>query len=521
MGRWLWGSAAGAVAVAAAWAGSATIPRPAGDGEIPDVLIENLSAGTVIEQYVVHLVSILRVADRAGDGLDRADIELSRAKREAQARARAVSEVLGYDLNGDFKITRDEIAMVAQGEEPYRAQQVQSTIDRFDGDGDGSITLAEADASAQESDGDAQIDALLALDPNRDGKLTAAELHALAERAFGRIDSDGDGKISPAEYQRIEERVEEARMIRSAPRCDLPPVPERAKLLVYGGYESDAISSVAVGGPDQETNFIDVTIEPGPTPLYLVLTSYESMVWRLSGATGRVDHVVVSSFNTARAKPVVAPARPSPSSSRIPRPMLQPSGLSASGVIGIARGKVTIAKSGCPGYFHQVDSSLKRVLAPVTRALGRTPDAVFGSYSARRVSLPSGMIVNSKRDSAPVPRGFDAASWSEAARFWPGGLVTVDPSQVVAAAGVAPYKVLPSQMGLSQLIGSGAIEQRPSGVFRIVKPIAHMPPSMGGAHSVTLIFAQGVPVPPGSSGHSCVIQEVNGSADIRTPNCTR
>ena len=31
--------------------------------------------------------------------------------------------------------------------------------------------------------------------------------------------------------------------------------------MAFGAYEGDSISSVAVGGPDQETNLIDVTIE--------------------------------------------------------------------------------------------------------------------------------------------------------------------------------------------------------------------------------------------------------------------
>ncbi len=74
-------------------------------------------------------------------------------------------------------------------------------------------------------------------------------------------------------------------------------------------------------------------------------------------------------------------------------------------------------------------------------------------------------------------------------------------------------------MGLSQLIGSGHVERTASGAFRIVKPITHMPPSMGGAHSVKLIVAKGVPVPPGSPGHSCVILEETGVATAGGPHC--
>lgn len=95
----------------------------------------------------------------------------------------------------------------------------------------------------------------------------------------------------------------------------------------------------------------------------------------------------------------------------------------------------------------------------------------------------------------------------------------VNPRQVVADTRVDPYKVLPCQMGLSQLIGAGAIELTASRAFHIVKPIAHMPPSMGGAHSVKLIVAKGVPVPPGSPVHSCVVLEEESAATSSGPGC--
>ena len=510
--------AAGALSLAAVGIATANIDRPVAENEIPSVLLERLNPGTVLEQYLASTIGMLRSSDREGDGLDRGDVTLMRARAVAQARAIAVSEVLAYDLNGDFKVTGGEVAQLAQGEEPYRHQHSEATFERFDDNSDGVITLIEAADAAREAAGDMQVEALLALDPDGEGRLMAAELRTIAERAFARVDRDSDGEISPEEYKAIEARTQEARLLRSALRCDLPQVPARAKLVVYGGYESDAISSVSVGGPEQETNFIDVSIEPGATPLYLVLTSYESMVWRVSGATDRVAQAVVASLNTGRAAPITlrdkARRGPPTTASRV--------GVSASGVIGIPRDRVTIASSGCPPYFSNTKGGeAKLALATLHRALGRDPDAVFGSYSARRVSLPSGAIHKSDRDSASVPRGFDAASWPDAMRFWPGGLVTVDPKQVIAMARVEPYKVLPSQMGLSQLIGSGHVERTASGAFRIVKPIAHMPPSMGGAHSVKLIVAKGVPVPPGSPGHSCVILEETGAAtdDGRTVQC--
>ena len=132
-------------------------------------------------------------------------------------------------------------------------------------------------------------------------------------------------------------------------------------------------------------------------------------------------------------------------------------GVSASGVIGLPRERVTIASSGCPQYFVNTEAGeAKMALATLRRALGRDPDAVFGSYSARRVSLPSGALHRSDRDGAPVPRGFDATTWPDATRFWPGGLVMVDPRQVIAKARVEPYEVLPSCL-VPAIDGAGLI----------------------------------------------------------------
>jgi hypothetical protein len=499
---------AGSLALGGAAVGAARNGRAAAEGGSADALIERLHSGAALEQYLAQLVGALRVADRDGDGLDRADVELLRAQQAAQARAGTVHQVLALDLNSDFRVSAEEIGRSASGEAPQRAQQVRAMLRLYDSNGDSFITLVEAAAAAQEPRGDDQVEALLALDPNQDSTLTAAELRTLAERAFASVDSDGDGKISLAEYKPIEERVREARLIRSAPKCDLPPLPESVKLVVYGTYRSDALSSVFIGGPDQNTYLTEVTIEPGPTPLYVVLASYESMVWRLSGATDRVARVIVSS---SRANAV--PPRGGASAQRIARVVPPAANLSASGVVGVNRDRVTIAKSDCPPYFSGDESrGAKAALAQIRRALGRAPDAVFATYSASRVSLPSGTITKSARDSASLPAGFDAGTWREAAQFWPGGLAQVDPRDVVAAAAVAPYKVLPSQMGLSQLIGAGAITQIGPDTFRIVGPIAYLPAGMNGAHSVTMIVAKGVPAPPGDPGHSCVLREEDDNA---------
>ncbi len=452
------------------------------------VLLEQLRPDSVLEQYVAQMVGRLRQADRQGDGLDRDDVKLDLAAARAQARASSVAEFLRYDLDGNLEVTRSEVEQVMKRDDDIStANQVNRLLNRADANGDGKVTVVEAAASNRMFGSRNQLDGMLDLDPDGDGKLTPQELTALAEHAFAKVDTDGDQKISQGEYAVIAPSVREAQVASSAPVCDLPVLSGEAKLIAFGAYEGDAISSAVIGGPDEETNIIDVAIEPGSQPLYLVLTSYESMVWRFTGATSRVARAVVTSLGTE-------------------------AGISASGVVGLSARKVTIGDPDCPRYFYKTDSQSTVAAATLHRSLGRVPDGISGSYSVQRVSLPSGQIVRAERNSAPLPQGFDAQMWREAVRFWPGGLVAVNPRSVVAKGPVEAYKVLPSQMGLSQLLGSGAIERKSNGALRIVRPIAHMPPSMGGAHSVTLIVASGVPVPLGDPVHSCIITESSGQS---------
>ena len=470
--------------------------------EVPDVLLTPISTRSTIERYVASVVGQLRSADRNGDGLDRGDIELGKKIRLAQSRGDTICRILRYDLDGDFVVTRQELEQSFANSTYTSSSGADNELRQFDRDHDGRITLSEA-AQAQPSMrfDDISAESLLALDPNHDGKLTPAELQPMAERAFKIVDQDGDGTISKEEYAAIAEQRNMIEWLRTHPRCAMPAVPEGALTVAYGTYGGLALSSAAIGGQDQETNLTDVVIEPGTEPLYLVLSSYESMVWRLKGDTRRVAQVVVHSREGVDA-PTAAER------------------ISASGVVGVPAAKVAIQDTGCLDYFDLPNNAQgARSLALFERALVRKPDAAFGSYSTRSVSLPSGALAPATGDSVPVPEGFDARTWPDATRFWPGGLVSVDPKTVVAKTKVAPYEVLPSQMGLSQLAGSGAVQYVSWGKFRIVKPIAHWPPRMTGAHSATLILAKGVPLPPGDSGHSCVISEETGQPVIKGRIC--
>jgi hypothetical protein len=266
--------------------------------------------------------------------------------------------------------------------------------------------------------------------------------------------------------------------------CSVPSPGSNEDVVAVGLYESATLSSAAIGGLDQETNFITVRIEPGDKPLYLVLTSYESMVWRLTGATKRVARVVVSTYHR------------------------QPgTGAPASGVIGIAEPKVSFPRPGCLGNFNNASESPRAL----ERLYGSWLDRIrlVTAYSALDVSLPSGAITPDPKGTPALPPGFDRSAWSEAARYWPGGIAMVPPKLIVSPATARSYQVLPSQAGIAQLLGSGAMVNSGGGL-RIVKAIPHLPSGMGGAHRADISLASGLPIPDGDLVHACLKIEDNG-----------
>jgi hypothetical protein len=346
--------------------------------DIPDGLADGFHRNVHIEQYVAEMVSRLRQADRANDGLDQGDIDFTARRRAAQARAGAIHQVLPMDLDGDLRITRAEIGSSTSDEaddQTTRDRRIDHHLLRYDTDGDGVITLQEAAATAPYQRFDGRLNALLALDPNGDGRLTAEELGPLAEQAFRRVDSNGDGQATDQEIAPLMPRIRENQMIWTAEICTLPPVPSNAKLIVVGSYRSDLTATAQIPGKAKRTHLAEATIEPGSQPLYLVLTSYESMQWQLSGAVNRVTNVVAASLVQGRGS------------------------ISAARVAGIASGKVTIARAGCPNYFYQAGSDeAKRTQASIRASLKRDPDAMFGNYTIGKISLPSGLIAPVETD---------------------------------------------------------------------------------------------------------------------------
>lgn len=455
--------------------------------EAESILLRSLRPNVAREEFVAAALSPLRQLDRDGDGLDGQDLERQDRQRETGWRSQQIAGLLREDYNSDLQVSFDEIDRFAPGDAETRKRRAEQILKKYDTDGDGIATLKEA-MLLPHSDRSTSLKGLLAADRNSDGTVSAKELSVLASMTFDRFDSDGDGLISQEEFVAVSEqrRIHAAAELMRQAGCTFPAAGQRTKVVGFGAYEGDAISSAYVGTPDEETSVIDVTIEAGSDPLYLLFTSYQPVIWRLTGNVERVEHVIASAFTK------------SDRDNRVSR-----ASTSTVGIMGLPKSKVSITSRTClddiqPPREGRTSRNHEMAASRVKTLTGRAADSLFGEYSPVGVSLPSGKILSARPGANTRPEGFDPEVWREAARFWDGGLVRIDPTKVIAAEPVDAYRVLPSQMGLSQLVGAGAARKLDDGRFLILRDIARIPPRMAGAHSATLILSEGVNRPPGT-----------------------
>jgi hypothetical protein len=259
------------------------------------------------------------------------------------------------------------------------------------------------------------------------------------------------------------------------PYCAMPPASTGQKIVLLGSYEGTTSANLSLAGGDQ-TFVADVVVEPGEEPLYVVLTSYSSMIWKFSGAVGRVRNVVATTL------------RRSPNGSEGP---------GGAGVVGLDKGKVAFLGSPrCLEHFHEYGSIAQaKASGVVTRRLGREPDSIGGIYKMARATIPSMKVATSELD-----------------RWQSRPTAAIAPDTVVSAGPVETMDVLAGEEGIRQLVSEGALVPVPGGhnKYRIIRTFSRFPAGLYCGHRVDFLLSKGVEMPGGDVGHSCVISEANG-----------
>lgn len=274
--------------------------------------------------------------------------------------------------------------------------------------------------------------------------------------------------------------------------CKLPRATNDMKVVVAYAAGALALSNVAIDSQDVTTHAARITIEPGREPLYLVLISGVRLLWQFDGAIGRVKHVILASIDGSTGKTMA----------------LATEGLPAEVVTFGAPGN-------CATFWVNMHREAKRTAEIMQLLSGRSPDAIKSLEYVWMLKLPSGATVHppgfdqrETRFTSPGPMNLKRLR-EDMDFFYPGGVVRIDPKKVVASLSVEPYKVLPSQAGLVQLMQQGALEPGKPEELVIRKPL-RFPAGLSGAHAVRFVLGKGVPEPTGDSGHSAVISEETG-----------
>lgn len=508
-----------------------------------------MAPGSTPETVLSGARRTFRNLDANGDGtLNDEDARLHEAVQAVGLRNSFAVQIMASDLDGDGAVTEAELRRkraydhrVHEPRDPAgyareiaaREVQTEQEVRRFmaaDADKDGRVTWQEAIAhSAKISNVGERLGQglakslrdLLVFAKKEGGALTLSELDEIAAGLFRSADADGNGTVSQEEFAAVQRRVAEAQRLdaeatrrRAAAEaragCTLPKASDRAKVVLLSAYEADGLSTTTIGSQDVGTGTGTVTVEPGDGPVYIVIAAFRPVIWRFSGAVERIERVALGAVMTG------------PASSA-------PTAKSLAGATGVPAERITfLPRTDCLGYFTETPSGkAATVAALVRRETGKEP-VVAGRYGVAGFAVPSGEIRTSGRADRPmlvisklqgmlkvegganvvVEAGASDLA-SEIARFYPGGLVEIDPAIVTASEQPARYEVLPNQAGLLQLLQRGALVRNKGGEF-IIREKIRFPAELNGAHSARFLLARGVPLPDGSPGHSCVIVEETG-----------
>jgi Ca2+-binding EF-hand superfamily protein len=431
-------------------------------------------------------------------------------REEAKKRQDTLSKILRNDLNGDGEVSAGEVDRVREVLLGHERVAFENMVLEVDSDNDGTLSGKEiatrVDKEISEMRETAgrrglQTAAFLEFDINGDGVVDVDELktsiRGIAEGANQRkerhsLNYTGDPK------QRNPGRT-----------CKLP-APSAGALPVYiGGGRGVSVSTVAIDGLDKETGFATLEIEKGSQPLYIVSSLDGSTVFRVTGATERVERFVGG-------------------------------GHKGIGVIGLPHDVVAFVPSAdcdIPSAGQPDTMKWSRANSVLTYALDRNVQMI-GDYSYGRLRVPSGqnarqkathgrynplVIRKGKQRFRMTENGFETTDQSESVNeeepteikalirdllhAYPGGIEILAPKDVLTRGKAEEYDVLPNEAGLVQLLKSGALSKLKDRSYSINKPFARFPAGISG---LKFILRPGVPMPAGELVHGGIFIEETG-----------
>lgn len=276
--------------------------------------------------------------------------------------------------------------------------------------------------------------------------------------------------------------------------CRLPPASSAAAIVVFGVTEGRQGSPVALGDVEVVTEVVEVVVESGTAPIYLLLSAGGPTIWRFRGATGRLERVVLAASPLPRDN---FEARGAFETNSIPQH--PPARSPYAGVVGLSADQVTaVDQPNCLEVGSDPEGrKALRVATVVWQALGRQPSVLAATYTASAISVPSGRAA--VRDQMPYPAPISSDT------YWPDGIADIAADQVVSSVPVRPYNVFPGRAGWSQLIKTGAVIEGSEQTW-IRASIERFPPGL--AWGPPIVVGAFVPMPSGPTGVRCVRRQL-------------
>lgn len=421
-------------------------------------------------------------------------VKLQIAKYYAEKRSKMLSGVLSNDLNGDGKLSAEEISQIALTQRrQILTSSEQEIISNIDQNGDGTITQNEVISYANKTLSDPEISTksrtllplltIARMDQDKDKIITKAELvtglNALRKRA-----NVPDEPHKPTSQNSMRAQND------PHPECAIKAGTfpnENAEIIFVSAYEGGALTNIAIAGPDSSAEVATLHIEPGQKPLYIVSASYTPMIWNFEGATDRVAQFVTTTRKNQRK-------------------------YSGVGVKGLPREKVQFVNVTCVPKYRS--KGAQPIDQPLKSLLKREADKTVNIYTVGKTKLPSGEPFEKIKRRYNGKKG----PWASLNRFHPYGIIKFEKEDIISNKSVEYYDVMPQEAGLIQLVESGHLEIANDSLsrraYKVTKPIPRFPAGLAGAHSVTFIMAQGIK-PPGRAGHSKIIDHDGEPINIK------
>jgi Ca2+-binding EF-hand superfamily protein len=193
-------------------------------GHISAMADKDKSGDVTKDEFRAAAEARFAAMDKNGDGfVSKDEMQAARAEMRSkyeERRGDPAERFARMDANGDGKVTLDEMKQAAEarmaekgrdgGLSDRQAERIEAHFKRADANGDGAVTLEEMQAARKMHGGkddaahggkseDRHGDRFARLDTDGDGKISRAEFLAGADRMFERLDRNGDGKIERGE----------------------------------------------------------------------------------------------------------------------------------------------------------------------------------------------------------------------------------------------------------------------------------------------------------------------------------